>query len=201
MNIKNKKLLGLGLCALSIIILIIIMVVRISKNNIRDNEKFANEYTDVAKNNVFIYKDIKEIIKILENGTGVVYFGFPESTWAQIYTPILNDAAKENGIERIYYYNIKNIRSKNTSEYQKLVKILKNYLSKDDEGNKRIYVPDVYIVKDGKILSHNNETSIMINDIEPKEYWTDSKKQELKTTLKAMMNEVKNVKCKICQCH
>ena len=43
-----------------------------------DAEKFALEYTKVPDDNVFVYRNIDEIINILEHGTGVVYLGFPE---------------------------------------------------------------------------------------------------------------------------
>jgi len=198
MSKQNKKYIMILGIAIILIILIIFIGIKISKSNIPDNEKFANEYTDVAKNNVFVYKNTKEIIKILEGGTGIVYFGFPECPWCQSYVPILNEVAKEEGIEKIYYYNIKEIRSKNTKDYQKIVKLLKNFLTKDDEGNERIYVPDIYVVKNGKILSHNNETSIVSSDITPQQYWTDVKKQELKSILKSMIVEISDGICKTC---
>ena len=39
----------------------------------KDNIKFRDEYKNVGENNVFTYRNINEIIKIMENGTGVVY--------------------------------------------------------------------------------------------------------------------------------
>ena len=198
MNRRTKNFLIMVGIGLILVALIILIVLKIFKSNIPDNERFANEYTEVAKNNVFVYRDSKQIIKILESGTGVVYLGFPECPWCQSYVPILNEIAKEEGIEKIYYCNIKDIRSKNNKDYQKIVKLVKNFLYKDDEGNERIYAPDVYVVKDGKILSHNNETAIMMSDITPSQYWTNTKKQELKNTLKSMISEVVNEECKTC---
>ena len=46
-----------------------------------DAKKFAEEYNEVSEDNVFVYRDADEIIKILKNGTGVVYLGFPECKW------------------------------------------------------------------------------------------------------------------------
>ena len=42
-----------------------------------DAAKFASEYTEVPKDNVFVYKNSDEIINIIKHGTGVVYIGFP----------------------------------------------------------------------------------------------------------------------------
>ena len=198
MNIKNKKhiiYVGIGFIALGLITFLIIHNV---KNNIPDNEKFANEYTEVGKNNVFVYRNADEIIKILEGGTGIVYLGFPECPWCQAYVPMLNEVAKEEGVEKIYYFNIREDRQENTKDYQKIVKLVKNHLMKDDEGKERIFVPDIYAVKDGKILSHNNETSVIDSDITPSQYWTDSKKSELKQKFKKMIKDIYSNVCKTC---
>lgn len=196
---KNKNYVIYGIIGIILIALIIFLVINGTKNKAKDNEKFANEYTEVGKNNVFVYRNFDEIIKILEGGTGIIYFGFPECPWCQAYVPMLNEVAKEEGVEKIYYFNIREDRQKNSKNYQKLVKLLKNHLSKDDEGNERIFVPDIYAVKEGKILSHNNETSIMSSDITPSQYWTDSKKSEIKTKFKNMIDEVYSNVCKTCK--
>lgn len=164
-----------------------------------DAQKFSEEYTLVNEDNVFIYKDAKEIINILKNGTGVVYIGFPECPWCQEYVIYLNEVAKDVGVDKIYYYNILNDRKDNNKDYKEIVSLLKDYLFFDDEGNSRVFVPDVTVVKDGKIIGHDNETS---NDTlgfeEPKEYWSTERLNDLKTRLKTMMEEVKNNSCTDC---
>ena len=127
--------------------------------NISDNERFFKEYSGVSVDNVFKYTTTKEVIELFKAEEAIVFFGFKECKWCQSYAPMLNDFAKENNVDTIYYVDIKSDRANNTEEYQALVKLLDSYLSDDDNGNKRIYVPDVYFVKDGKILGHNNDTS------------------------------------------
>lgn len=163
-----------------------------------DAEKFKEEYQNVEEDNLFVYKTEEEIIKILEGGTGIVFLGFPECEWCQAYAPLLNESAKESGLEEIYYYNIKESRKKNTENYQKIVSILKNYLLKDNEGNERVYVPDISIVKQGEILFHDNETSVMEEGITPEKYWTDDKKQQLKDKLIQMIDDAALIKCTGC---
>lgn len=68
---------------------------------LNDNVKFTKEYSDVPLDNVFVYRDAKSIIKIMRNGTGVVYLGFPECPWCQAYVKYLNETAKE--VELIKY--------------------------------------------------------------------------------------------------
>ena len=127
-------------------ILLIILVVSVlltgckdkTKEEETDSQKFSKEYTDVSEYNVFVYKDIDEIIKILEHGTGIVYLGFPECPWCQAYVPKLNEVADVEGLEKVYYYNIYNDRKENTEKYQKIVSILSDHLQYDEEGNKHI---------------------------------------------------------------
>ena len=199
MNIKNKNYIIYAIGGVVLLGLIIFLIIHNVKNNIPDNEKFANEYTEVGKNNVFVYRNADEIIKILEGGTGIVYLGFPECPWCQAYVPMLNEVAKEEGVEKIYYFNIREDRQENTKDYQKIVKLVKNYLMKDDEGNERIFVPDIYAIKDGKIIAHNNETSVIDSDITPTEYWSDAKKSQIKQTFKGMIDSVYSNVCKTCK--
>ncbi|MBQ8984277.1 hypothetical protein IJ098_00255 [Candidatus Saccharibacteria bacterium] len=161
-----------------------------------DAERFAAEYTDVDTENVFVYKNAKETLDILEHGTGVVFLGFPECPWCQAYAKYLNEVAKENGIEKIYYYNIKKDREEDNADYQKFVEILGDHLQYDDEGHYRIYVPDVVFVSDGQIVGNDYETSkYTAGAKDPSEYWTEGRVQDLKARLNSFMQLVKGADC------
>lgn len=148
----------------------------------KDNYKFSVEYTKVPMDNVYNYKTEEEIIEILEKGSGVVYLGFPECPWCQSYAVYLNEVVKDNGLENIYYLNIKEMRSNNTENYQKIVSLIEQVLPNDENGNKRIYVPQVVVVKNGKIIGGDNETSYNVTGT-PSEYWTSEAIANLKQKL------------------
>lgn len=168
----------------------------INKTEESDSKRFALEYNQVSDENVFVYRNIDEIINILEKGTGVVYIGFPECPWCQAYVPILDEVAKELEIDKIYYFNILEDRKENTEKYKKIVSILKNHLLNDSEGNNRVFVPDITVVKDGEIVGHDNETSVVTEeDGTPEEYWTKEKKDSLKLKLKSYMEIIKDSSC------
>lgn len=171
-----------------------------NKNDVvTDGERFAKEYTIVQNDNLFVYRKVDEIIKILENGTGVVYLGFPECPWCQAYVPYLNDVAVENGISRIYYYNILKDRTDNTEEYKKIMELLGEYVEYDAEGNKRIYAPTVIFVDNGTIVGMNSETAKDTKGFEkPEDYWTEEEVSELKSTLKELCLKVKEITCSDC---
>lgn len=188
---KNKGI----IIVMSIIIVVLIAVVvfllvkdnekdETDNNEITDALKFAEEYTLVPDDNVFVYSDVDEIIDILENGTGVVYLGFPECQWCDQYVVYLNEVAKENGILEIHYYNIREDRSNNTENYQKIVALLEDYLEDDEDGNPRIYVPAVIFMNNGEIVGFDDETSLDTDDAStPREYWTGERVANLKTRL------------------
>lgn len=164
-----------------------------------DAEKFAKEYTELTEDNYFVYRNSEEIIKILENGTGVVYLGFPECPWCQAYVPMLNEVADIEGLEKIYYYNVYEERKNNTNAYQKMVELLNDYLQYDDEGNKRIYVPAIIVVSKGEIVGFDDETAYDTKGFEkPEEYWTEEEEKDLKLRLTEMLNEVIDNKCNDC---
>lgn len=162
---------------------------------VTDASKFKEEYSRVSEDNVFVYRTDKEIIDILKHGTGIVYLGFPECPWCQAYVSYLDEVAKETKIEKIYYLNILEIRKNNTREYQEIVSLLDNYLSYDEEGKKRIYVPAIVAVKEGEIIGFDDETSHDTKGYEtPEEYWKNEDLDGLKAKLEKMFSEtVKNV--------
>ena len=177
----------------------LVLFLKKDKKAVSDMEKFSAEYHEVAKNNVFVYRNIDEIINILEKGTGIVYLGFPECKWCQRYTKYLNEVAMDMGISKIYYYNIREDRKLNTENYHKIVSILENYLQNDEEGNKRIYVPSVIALKKGEIVGFDDETAWDTKGFEtPDEYWNTDEVNDLKEKLEKMIVDTGSNICTEC---
>lgn len=201
-KLKDKqKWLIIGL--LLIIVLLVILLFKISdkgeSNNQDDAIKFAQEYTEVGEDNLYVYRTYDEIIKILENGTGVILLGFPECPWCRKYAVYLNEVAKELDFEKIYYYNILEDRKNNTEEYKKIVSIISEYLQFDDEGNKRIYVPSVVAVNKGEIVGFDDETAWDTKGFEtPEEYWNEEAVNNLKTKLETILVKAHPNMCNSC---
>lgn len=184
---------------LLIIPILLVLLLTGCKENKTDAERFAEEYSTMTEYNYYVYKDIDEIIKILEHGTGAVYLGFPECPWCKAYVPMLNEVADIGGLEKIYYYNILEARKNNTKEYQKIVSILDEYLQYDEEGNKRIFVPAVIFVSKGKIIGFDDETSYDTKGFEsPEDYWTEEEQKDLKTKLSSYISQIVDNSCTDC---
>ena len=191
---KNKGIIiTMGIIIVILIAIIIFLLVG-NKNEEQtvksDAEKFSEEYTLVDKDNKFRYANIDEVIDTLEDGTGVVYLGFPECKWCQQYTVYLNELAKDRNIPEIMYYNIREDRQGNTKNYQTIVNILKDYLPEDEEGNPRVYVPAVIFMSNGKILGFDDETAYDTKGYdEPSEYWTKERVDTLKDKLNSYLDK------------
>ena len=175
--------------ALIVVFTIIGMDSKISYQN--NAERFAAEYSTVDKDNPFIYKTVKEAADIIEHGTGAIYLGFASCPWCQAYAGYLNAAAKDAGLDTIYYVDIKSDRDNNTDDYQKLVSLLSSNLQYDEEGNRYIYVPDTVFVIDGRVIGNELESSKdTAGESDPAAYWTDARVEALKTRLVSYMKQI-----------
>lgn len=151
-------------------------------NNDLGNGKKVRELT-IADNNPFVYKTPEELVKMVEEDkTFVVYFGFNTCPWCRSVITSLIDSALENGIKKVYYVDVKDIRDtyelndnneairtkEGTDAYYRLLELLNPVLNdytplkyetkkrktkevKIDE--KRIYAPNVVVVKNGEAIS------------------------------------------------
>ena len=184
------------LLAIAIIAIIGALLIYNHFDNKRQEEivvnKFSNEYNLVEEDNVFKYSTIDEVLNILKNKTGFIFLCTPESNWCNYYAKNLNDSLKDTSIKEVYYYNIKTDRELNTLKYQKLLEILNPYIYKDDMNNSKLFMPDLTVVKDGIILAHDNETSLIESDQQEESYWTLERKEEFKNKIYNYINLINN---------
>jgi len=163
-------------------------------SRISDSERFALEYPLVGKENIFVYRNAGETADILAKGRGIVFIGFKECPWCQLYAVFLHDVAREMEIDKIYYCDIKEDRESNSESYRRIVDILDGRLQYDDEGRPMVYVPDVSIVSRGRIITRDFETSKeTLGYNSPQEYWNDERVNALKERLRAGIGILKKI--------
>lgn len=189
---KNKKIYLISIILLILIATTLFFIFNNKKSNEEnDNKVFASEY-GITEDNIYVYKTLEEINKILENGTGLVYLGFPECPWCRGYVPIINEVAKEQGLDKIYYFNIKKDREDNSKLYQKTVELLGDNLRYDNEGNRRIYAPSLIAVKNGKVVMFDDTRYWNNKEYDSAEdFWNNEDLTSMKEKLVKMINEVK----------
>lgn len=159
-----------------------------------DAVRFRAEYPLVGKDNRFVFLSPNKMIEKFESGTGMVFLGFSECSWCQQLAPLVNEAAKLEKLDKIFYLDIRAARSKNDETYQKLVDKLKPHLRLDYEAKPRIYVPDVSTLRDGKIVGHFlQETESDGVKVDAQTYWTKERKTKAIQQLREMIqNMTKN---------
>lgn len=195
----NKKKLMLVIDILLGAILVGVMTFGIYQYLKSDGEKFKAEYEalnnenvniNISKNNPIKYVTLDEVFDIIQNKTGVIYFGFPGCHWCRNMIPVLFEVAKNNNIDTIYYFNPRNVKKSDNDEYNKLKEILNEYLSEDENGQKVLYVPDVYFIKDGKIVGHHLGTVDSQED--PTISLTEEEKNELLDIFNELFEKIRN---------
>ena len=159
-----------------------------SLNNKKNKNNLKYPTVNVIEDIDIVYKTTKESIDIIKNETGVLYFGFPECPWCRNALPVLFEVLKDRSIATLYYINMKDERDvievvnnklvyakdeydnelTGTKDYFKLLDLLDEYLEEykvyDQNGKeydteeKRIYVPLIVFVKEGKIVGTHLST-------------------------------------------
>ena len=161
------------------ILLILLLLVGCSNKN--DIDKFKEEYESLNDSNIEVnidsnynikYLSIDEVVTFLENDTGILFFGITNDGMTRSVIETLLEVAKENKLE-LYYYNPSNIEE--SESFAKMIGILNDYLQTNEDNQKVLSVPDVYFVKEGKIIGNHygtvNSNNVILNEEEKEELY------------------------------
>ena len=226
---KKNKILLILLVALTLFV-VGGCIYAILHNNTKNEDaiKFKNEYSEyngqttpygmeyvnvsIDDDNTIKYVSEEKVVKLLKEGTGVIYFGFSTCPWCRSLVSVLTDVAKEKN-ETIYYLDVLDIRStfevkegklnktrEGSKGYYDILGLLDEQLEQfyltDEAGNsfdtneKRLYAPTLVAFNKGKI------TSIHVGTVESQESGfdelTDKQIEELETIITKLI-ESKNI--------
>jgi len=110
-------------------------------NNNDKIEKFHN--VEIDKKNPIIYLTEENVIEELNGENKLVFLGTPEDNNSRKAISTLLKVANENGIEKIYYYNIENEKSKNYKEILKKI------------DKETLEIPVLMLIKNKKIENYS----------------------------------------------
>ena len=152
---------------------------------------------ELPMKNLMKYASGEEVITMLKEGTGVIFFGFPECPWCRQALPILIDAATNTGVEQILYYNNKDQRDElelneqgevitkkeGTEEYFQILDLLGEFADEynglENPSIKRLYFPTVVVIEEGEVLGTHMSTVSSMKD--PYTTMTLEQKEELQS--------------------
>lgn len=231
---KRNKIILIAIIILTISVISICIYSIINNNHINksDANKFRTEYMElndkinetngeaypivnIPANNTVKYIKPKEAVKMLKEDSGIIYFGYNTCPWCRSLVSTLTEVASEKN-EKIYYVDIKDIRStfiiengkltknkKGTKDYYNILKELDDYLEEyfleDDDGNKydtkekRLYAPTLVAVSGG------NVTGVHIGTVTSQksgyDKLTESEIKELRNIITDLISKKNEVVC------
>lgn len=171
---KTQMIIYMFLYVLCIALFIIIGQIDFQKDIDTESKKFHSLYNMVEEDNLYVFSDATDVLSIVDGKSGVVLMGFPTNKWMNYYASILNDAAKEVGIDKIYYYDFEQDREESNGTYETIVNKLKVYVPTDDRGIQDIQSPTVIVVKKGEVIGYFDDTSIVRGTVTPEVYYNDN---------------------------
>lgn len=230
---KNKrKITLLIILLLTLIVLGVLLFLNLNKEDEKTNintdaVKFKEEYeilngseanngytypkVALEDNNPFVYSSVNDAIKVLENGTGIIYFGYASCPWCRNAVNVLQHV---NASEILYvdmsdqrdaYEVIDGVLTKTkdgTDGYYKLLELLDSVLEDYivdgvSTGEKRMYVPLVVGIKEGEIVGFH-EATVDLNDGQTAyNALTSSQQEELKDVYDEIASKVNTNVCDI----
>ena len=139
-------------------------------------------------------KDIEELKnKINNQETFFLVMGFPKCSWCQNLMGPLNDVAKEENIEVIYYLDIKEIRDNTFAKGHKDFEKLSNTVFKEVliKKTKKINSPTTMKIESGVLTKYHVGTvdSHLPNERGVLEPLTTTQKEELFIILKDLLSQ------------
>lgn len=173
----------------------------LNNQEVEEGKKYPK--VQIPNDNVIKYATVKDINNVFKtNGDAVVYFGYSTCLYCRNAIQILIDKAHESELDVLYYIDIEEVWDKYelnsdnkvvktkeaNDEYYELLDLLGDELTydyklttKDDKevatGVKRIEVPLVIFITNGKVSSYNKGT--LFSQEDPLVEMDDSQKRGL----------------------
>ncbi|MBO4218795.1 MAG: hypothetical protein J5887_04785 [Erysipelotrichaceae bacterium] len=162
-------------------------------------------YCEVAipSGNTIRYVDNQQICEAFENGTHVIYLGWPQCGWCRRLLPVLLMTVREYSGIYVYYFNMKDARTayENGGD-EKLAEIYLNIveeLERDDydlsdevsyydDGTVKIPSSLIFFIKEGEIIgAHRRTVDSHLDSYEPLD---DSQAAELADIYRQYLQEM-----------
>lgn len=180
---------------------------------IRKSDGAKYNSVSIDKDNPIKYIDAARAVEVIEKKSAVIYVGTPWCPWCRNAVPVLFEVAKEYDLDTIYYLDLDDEKSQyevvdgkavkttdGSKGYYKLLDKLSDRLSDytltDNDGNKlntgekRIYMPYVLGVKDGKVVSEKLGTITLESGQTKYSDLTDEQYNELKSEYSELFESV-----------
>ena len=143
-------------------------------------------YPEIINESVFVEAKQDDIIAMLKNGTGVVFFSWSECPWCHDYINYVNESARLNDLE-VLFYDMYEERKKDSDFYKEVCELISDSIDEyaystngevkkgyDSNGKVRIYMPMVIYTDRGNIIGMDYSGSMEEDhDKNADNYWNE----------------------------
>ena len=131
-------------------------------------------------------KEANRIYK--EGGSGILYYGYSHCSWCPQAVPVMNEVAKDLDMT-IYYIDVESDDGNTEESYNELISLTQDFLKKDENGKPSMYVPQVFVVKNGEIVADHLST---VDSYKPSQgNMTEKQNRELYKIYEKMFKKLK----------
>lgn len=160
----------------------------------KDNDKVKiytiNDYYENVDGELFEVVSGSKLINILRSKDNhLIMIGSSASVYSQKYIQEIQSIAKELNVEKIEYYDLKSDKNQKNSNYYEIRNLLDGFLTTTDGSERNLLAPSFYILKKGKVVYYNTETTAMKNTDNPGKYWTEAKEIEFSSEITVAINK------------
>ncbi|MDO4940964.1 MAG: hypothetical protein Q4E33_04660 [Erysipelotrichaceae bacterium] len=127
-------------------------------------EEISEIYPEIINECVMINAEQDDILAMLKNGTGVIFFSWKNCPWCHSYINYVNESARVNDLQ-VLYYDMYDDRDDNTSFYKQVCELISDSIDEyayvtnnqikkayDSNGKVRLYMPLVIYTDRGNIV-------------------------------------------------
>ncbi len=138
------------------------------------------------------YRDVSvaDVDKMMSEGESFVLLcAYPGCPWCELLVEPLNAAAERAGVQ-VAFINTRRDPSWKSNldmeDYDLFVELFGEYLDEDEQGRPHLYVPDVYVVRNGEVAGRRDGVLAGLED--PATPMTDEQRATLDSELDALLD-------------
>ena len=140
----------------------------------------------------FVDMTVRDVVDELDKGsTFVLYTGYDKCPWCNSVINYFNDILTERGITAAYIDTRKDPSWQNNmdiDDYDLFVKRFEESIDEDEDGTKHLYVPEIFFVKDGKLIGDHRGT--VPSQKEAEDLLTQEQIDEYKASINQMLDQL-----------
>ena len=144
-------------------------------------------YQNIPKDHVIQTVDYDKMLTTFKDGSGVLILSFTNCPYCQGVMSVANEVATSLALDNVYYFDVTKLET--TEQREQLNTLLDEQLAIEEEEIV-IYVPDIYVFKDGEVLGHHLGAVSSYDPYEAKEL-TKEQTEELTAIYTDLFNKVK----------